>query len=115
MSPTSWQDWIAWAGLVLPLVTLAWAALFFVMTWREELRHKRYQKFFDLMDKVGARDASIAGKMAAVFEMRNYPEYREVIIRLCRDAGIEGEAKELLEREFDLTARHFGSLRTPVQ
>lgn len=114
MSPETWQDWIAWAGLVLPLATLAWAALYFVLTWRNEIKHKRYEKFFELMNLVGARDASIAGKMAAVYEMQKYPEYREVIIRLCRDAKIDGEAKELLEREFDLTARHFGSSRTTI-
>lgn len=114
MSPETWQDWIAWAGLALPIATLAWAALYFVLTWRNEIKHKRYEKFFELMNLVGARDASIAGKMAAVYEMRKYPEYGEVIIRLCRDAKIDGEAKELLEREFDLTARHFGSSRTTI-
>ena len=115
MTPSTWQDWIAWAGLVLPLATLAWAAGFFVLTWRVEVRHKRYEKFFGLMDKLGARDGSIPGKMAAAYEVRKYPEYREVIIRLCKDAAVHGEARELLERELDLTARHFGSSRTDIQ
>lgn len=68
MSPETWQDWIAWAGLVLPLATLAWVALYFVLTRRNEIKHKRYEKFLELMNLVGARDASIAGKMAAVYE-----------------------------------------------
>lgn len=109
----TWQDWVVWAGLVLPLATLAWAAIFFALTWREEIKHKRYQKFFELMELVGKENSSIAGKMAAVFEMRKYPEYKEVIIRLCKDAQIHGHAKQLHEREFDLTARHFGSTREP--
>ena len=115
MSPETWQDWIAWAGVVLPLATLAWAAVYFVLNWRGELKHKRYQKFFELMELVGKQDSSIAGKMAAVYEMRKYPEYSDVIIRLCIDAQIHGHAKELLEREFDLTAKHFGSSRIPIQ
>lgn len=96
---------------MLPLTTLAWAAAFLVLTWRSEVNHKRYEKFFSLMDRVGEQGSSIAGKMAAVYEMRKYPEYRDVIIRLCQDAEIDGAAKELLEREFDLTAQHFGARR----
>lgn len=111
----TWQDWVAWAGLVLPLSALAWAAIYFVLTWREELKHKRYQKFFELMERVGTQNSSIAGKMAVVFEMRKYRDYKDVIVRLCQDVKIEGQARELLEREFDLTARHFGSSRIPIQ
>ena len=111
MSPTSWQDWIAWAGIVLPLTALAWAAVFFVFTWREENKHKRYEKFFSLMDRVGEQDSSIAGKMAAVYELRKYPEYKDVIVRLCQDGQIAGSGKGMLEREFDLTAKHYGSNR----
>ncbi|MEM9494778.1 MAG: hypothetical protein AAGA09_02150 [Pseudomonadota bacterium] len=108
----SWQEWIAWAGLVLPLATLAWAALFFVITWRGELRHKRYEKFFALMDRVGDSNSSILGKMAAVYEMREYDEYKEVIVRLCQNVEIKGDAKHLLDRELDLTAQHFGASRS---
>lgn len=115
MSPQTWQDWIAWAGLVLPLAALAGSAASFVHTWRGELKHKRYQKFFELMELVGKQDGSIAGKMAAVYEMRKYPEYKEVIIRLCKDVQVDGYAKELLEREFDLTAKHFGDARILIK
>lgn len=108
----SWQDWIAWAGLVLPLSALSWAAVFFVKTWRGEIMHKRYQKFFSLMDIIGGpEDVSIVGKMAAIYELKRYPEYREVILRLCRDLTIVGSGKDILERELDLTAKHFGSHR----
>jgi len=115
LTPNSWQDWIAWAGIVLPLTAFAWAAIYFVITWRGEIKHKRYEKFFSLMDRVGEKGGSIAGKMAAIYEMRKYPEYKDVIIRLCQDAELDGSAKHLLEREFELTARHFGSSRNLLE
>jgi len=111
VTPTTWQDWVAWAGLALPLATLAWASVYFVVTWRSEIKHKRYEKFFSLMDRVGNPESSIVGKMAAIYEMRKYAEYKDVIIRFCQDIEITGDARHLLDRELDLTAQHFGARR----
>lgn len=109
MNPSTFSDWLAWAGLVLPLMTLAWSALWFVRIEAEKNRKARYDQFFNLMDQLGRREYSIAAKMAAAYSLRRFPEYREVIVRLTSDVGIDGEGAHLLARELDLTARHFGS------
>ena len=103
MTLTTWQDWIAWAGIVLPLVSLAWAAVFYVLTRRREVQHQEFERFFRVMDHLGA-SGSIASKMAAAYELRKYPQYAPVIIRLCEQARIEGPASEMLQKELELTA-----------
>jgi hypothetical protein len=111
MSPSSWQEWVAWAGVVLPLMTLAGSAVGYIFLAQQKNAEEKFNRFFDLMEKIGAQDYSIAAKMAAISELRKFPEHKEVVIRLCQDAQVGGPQAFLLEREFDLTARHFGSRR----
>jgi hypothetical protein len=110
MSPSSLSDWLAWAGIVLPLATLAWSALWFVRIEAEKSKKARYDQFFLLMEQLGRKEYSIAAKLAAANALRAFPEYKDVIIRLMCDAHIDGGDAHLLAREFDLTARHFGSV-----
>jgi hypothetical protein len=107
----TWQDWIAWAGVVLPLVSLAWAACFYVLTRRREVHHQEYERFFAVMDHLGQQGGSIASKVAAAYELRKYPEYRDVIIRVCEGANVEGPAAAMLRAELELTAEHMKALR----
>jgi hypothetical protein len=104
MTLTTWQDWIAWAGIVIPLTSLAWAAGFYVITRRREVQHQEFERVFRVMDHLGQQGGSIASKMAAAYELRKYPEYSEVIIRLCEQAEVTGSASEMLQNELRLTA-----------
>jgi hypothetical protein len=97
-------DWIAWAGVAIPLASLAWAAIFYVLTRRREVQHQEFERFFRVMDHLGHDGGSIASKMAAAYELRKYPEYREVIIRLCEQADISGPSAAMLKNELALTA-----------
>ncbi len=107
----TWQDWIAWAGIVLPLISLSWAACFYVLTRRREVHHQEYERFFSVMDHLGQGGGSIASKVAAAYELRKYPKYRDVIIRVCEVAKVEGPAAEMLRDELRLTAQHMEALR----
>jgi hypothetical protein len=110
MTPQTVGDWIAWAGLVLPLATLAFSAVWYVRALSQKQRADRYSRLWELMRQAGAQDGNIAGKMAAFYEMRKYPEYAEVIIRLCEDTEVVGGSAALLKKEMLLTAEH---LRQP--
>ncbi len=61
------------------------------------------------MEKIGEQQGSIAAKVAAVHELRKYPEYRDLIVRLCNDAApqVVGGNAHMLRKEFELTAAHF--------
>jgi hypothetical protein len=62
LSPSTFTDWIAWAGLALPLGTLAWSALWFVRIEAQKNRKARYDQFFQLMEQLGRQEYSIAAK-----------------------------------------------------
>ncbi|MBJ7377779.1 hypothetical protein [Sphingobium sp.] len=109
MNLASAGDWIAWAGVVLPLLVLAWSAWQYVALQRREEARQRFDKFFRVMEKIGEQQGSIAAKIAAVYELRKYPEYKELIIRLCNDAAprVVGDNAIMLRREFELTSQFF--------
>jgi hypothetical protein len=105
MGLSSIQDWIAWGGIVIPLFAMAWAAIFYVLTRRREVRFQEFERLFRVMDHLSQSDGSIPSKMAAAYELRKYPDYKEVIIRLCREAILSpGGNSEMLKSEMTRTA-----------
>lgn len=58
------------------------------------------------MVQAGVKDGNVAAKMAAFYEMRKYPEYAEVIIRLCEGASVAGTEGALLKEEMMKTAEY---------
>ncbi|MGP0061832.1 MAG: hypothetical protein ACLPID_21420 [Beijerinckiaceae bacterium] len=88
----------------VPLCALAWSAAAYVRLRQSEIRRERYERFFEVMEHIGSKGGSIASKVAAVFELRRFPEYQEVIIRLFERVGVEGDAAPMLKSEMDLTA-----------
>jgi uncharacterized UPF0146 family protein len=109
MSFSSVQEWIAWIGVIIPLGTLAWAAYQYVALQKRSERQQRFDNLFIVMDKIGEANASLPAQVAAIYELRSYPEYAEVIIRFCNDATsyIHGGSAELLKTELRLTAAFF--------
>jgi hypothetical protein len=100
----SWDQLVAWLGIVIPLFGLSWAAIQHVATEERDQKFKEYQKFFEIMKDFGSKDSTVPGNMAAVFELRKFPQYKDVIIRLCEDSPFEGNPAKLLAREMALTA-----------
>ena len=97
-------DWLTWGALVLPLFALAWAAVQYVLTQKREQKHREYERFFDIMRKFGASDSTVPGNMAAAFELRQFPQYGDVIIRLCEEAPMVGGTAAMLNGEMARTA-----------
>ena len=56
------------------------------------------------MDHLGQSGDSIASKMAAAYELRKYPEYKDVITRMCRQTETVGSVSKMLKDEMLLTA-----------
>ena len=88
---------------------LSGSAVRFVWLEVQKTNEAKYSRFFSLMEQIGRIDYSVAAKMAAVHELRRYADYKDVIVRLCESAPVEGPSGFLLKREFDLTAKYFGS------
>ncbi len=114
MELTKFTDWVAWAGIVLPLTVTAVSAALYIWLEFQKQKNRRYDNFYTLMDQIGQHNSSIASKMAAISELKRYPECRDVIVRLCSDAEVLGAdvPATMLRNEFELTARHFGAHRS---
>ena len=97
-------EWIAWAGIVIPLAALAWSAVFYTIARRREVSHLEYQRFFEITEHLGHEGGSIASKMAAAFEIRKYPQYKDVIINICEKADVHGPSAQMLKEELRATA-----------
>ncbi|MBL4759216.1 MAG: hypothetical protein JKY32_16810 [Rhizobiales bacterium] len=105
--PESIMEWIAWSGIVLPLMVLSWSAYRYVSDRRREIQHQEYERFYELMDTLAQANNSISGKMAALYELRKFPQYQPVIIRLIDDVPVKGDASGLLKKEMLLTKNFF--------
>lgn len=97
--------WATIGGAVLSLMALAWAAVNYVIIRRQEQQRTRYRNLFDLMDELGRPGHSVASKMAAAYELRKYPEYKDVIVRLLEKVEVEGSSAQMLKEEMILTAQ----------
>lgn len=86
MSPTSWQDWIAWAGLILPLVALAWSAYNYVENQKAIRKRQDYERIIELVGRYNNAkgDEPLFTQLLSAFELRNYPNYRDVILSILR-------------------------------
>lgn len=73
---------------------------------RREIHFQEFERIFRVMDHLGQSGGSIASKMAAAFELRKYPEYRDVIIRVCRETEVRGDSAKMLKDEMMLTAEY---------
>lgn len=91
----------------VPLAALAWSAVAYVHLRGMEIQRERYQRFFEVMGHL-EKGGSIASQMAAVYELRKFPEYADVIGRLFeRSPVIARDGNEanavMLKSEIDLT------------
>ena len=102
-------DWITWGALVLPLFALAWSAWQYVALQKREVARQRFDNFFRVMDKIGEQEGSLMAKVAAVYELRNYAEYKDLIVRMCDDSAprVVGTNADMLRKEFELTSAFF--------
>jgi hypothetical protein len=106
MNLSSAAEWIAWAGVVIPLAALAWSAVFYTLARQREVQHQEYQRFFAITDHLGQQGGSIASKMAAAYELRKYPQYTDVIVNICEKTKIDGSAAAMLSEELLATAEY---------
>jgi hypothetical protein len=95
-----------WAGIVLPLSVLAWSAWQYVAIRKREEARARFDRLFHLLGLLGGdENTSVYSKVGAIYELRNFPEYGPVVLRICTDSKsrIKGELAFMMENEFQAT------------
>lgn len=108
---TSVPLWVTIVGFAAPLMALAGSATAFVINLYREAAEHRKNYFFELMQFIDS-DRPMATKVAAVYELRRFPEHREFVIRFCQSqqANISGTGASLLAAEMEQTRRFMEQL-----
>ena len=103
--------WVTLLGFVAPLMTLAGSAVAFVIKQYQDSKARTRNEFFEVMQFIDS-NKPIATKIAAVYELRKFPEHRDFIIRFCEEQrnNVQGAAAPLLSAEMDRTRDHMKSL-----
>ena len=106
MFPNSVSDWIAFLSLLTPLTIATITAAIYVKNQSRDNQYREYRKFFDITDSLSKEDVSLISKLAAVYELRKYKEYKDVIIRALEKTPVNGDSAGLLIEEMRLTKEY---------
>ncbi len=105
------QDMVAWGLLVLPLIVIAWASVWFVLIQAERNRHERYKRFYAIMEQLSRSDSETASKMAAAYELRNYRDYKDVVEKIFVDGRIRQDTAKALDAQLRDTLKDISQPR----
>lgn len=102
-------DIVTAVGVIIPLLTIAGSGVAFLVKYFADARAKRNARFFELMAHIDNPDRPLAAKLAAVYQLRAFPEHKEFIVRFYDGVSenIDGPSAEVLRREFNETANVF--------
>ena len=100
-------------ALFIAALPIAWQAWQYFDKKRQELRDRRFQAYHDLIRRLVEPDDPqktiyLDRQIAVAFELRNFPEYREVTLRILHGfknttwSGLSGGQQRLLD-EVNLT------------
>jgi hypothetical protein len=106
MKLASALDWIAWAGLMLPLAVLAWSAVQFVNARKYERKHENYLKYFAIVKRLGEREKHGFETGAMLFELKNFEDQAEYTDRMLKHFRVEGPDEAFLSNEIRLTLEY---------
>jgi hypothetical protein len=101
---TEAPSWISAAIVAVPLVGLAGSAIAFVVRMYLEAAERRRQRFFRMIEYINGQ-GGIIEKLAAMYQLREFTEHREFLIRLLemQRGNITGGQKDNLVAEMDRT------------
>lgn len=97
-------------GALTSFAALTWAAVNYVQLQKAETKHQEYLKFFEICDLLGRQGGSIVSKMTAACELRKYPQYKDVTLRMIKSVKVEGASAEMLREELRLTAEFLNGM-----
>ncbi len=101
------SDWLTWAGIVLPLSGLAFSAVVYVLTWRNQIKLKNEERLYFLLGKIDDPAGALASKIFASYELRNYTSHADLIVRFFKEVKIGGPEADLLKGVMLDTAEYF--------
>lgn len=88
----------------VPICALAWSAVAYVRLRKREIQRERYERFFSSLEHLGKPGGAVTAHVGAVFELRKFPEYADVIVRLFDQVPVDGHSASMLKAEMALMA-----------
>jgi len=76
-------------GMLLAVLPIVWAAVQYLWAQRNELKHRRFETYHDLIKSLVQREdpnqpMMLDRQIAIIFELRNFKEYYPVSLRILR-------------------------------
>lgn len=106
----NFEHLISIVGVAIPMITIAGSAVAFVWKSYRDARLARHVRFFELMEIIDSKN-TIAAKVAAIYQLRTFPEHKDFIIRFCQvqsqNISGDGAAAEALADEMKRTEKFF--------
>jgi len=105
--------WLGVLATTVPLFALGGSAVVYVAGQFLSARERRRNHFFELMQFIDG-DRPIAAKVAAVYQLRQFPRHKDFVIRFCTNMqnNITGPGSHLLAKEMELTRAYMETLAT---
>lgn len=106
------MDWATLIPLALSSLTLFGSAVAYFVNQYAERKQRRWNQFLELTKFIDNKDAPLAGKLAAVYLLRQFPEHAEFGVRFCDTVRehVSGAAAAPLRREAEETKKFFERL-----
>ncbi len=98
---TKFEKYAMFLGVLIPLFTLAFSALKYVDIRELEQRQQSFDNYHGLIERLTNTD-SMDAQAAILYELRNYPEYKDVSIRILNSYQVKWKAHEMLFAELNL-------------
>lgn len=97
-------------GVIIPMLTIAGSSVAYIIKIYKDGKEKRQNYFLSLMALIDGA-GTMAGKLAAIYQLRMFPEHKEFIIRFCDNQrhNLSGstESVRILSDELEATMEFF--------
>ena len=92
----------------IPLSIMARTARRNAILMQRADQHRRYEAFNAVLARIEAKGVGPAQKIAAVRQLREFPEYRHITVVMCNSINVNGTGPgaEIFQNELKLTEEH---------
>lgn len=103
----------AFLGVVIPLCVIAFSAWEYTETRKFETKQHKFENYHLIVERfAGGEKGSVFVIVANIFELRNYPEYKDVSLKILKDMKLNWATTRipLIEKEIDATIGYLNAV-----
>lgn len=103
----------AFLSVIIPLFVIAFSAWEYTESRKSETKQNTFENYHLIVERfTGGDKGSVFVIVANIFELRNYPEYKEVSLKILKDMKLNWSTTRipLIEMEIDATMHYLKNL-----